>query len=677
MAISSQVLLDRERCVLCARCTRFSQQIAGDPFIELFERGALEQVAIYEDEPFESYFSGNTVQICPVGALTGAAYRFRARPFDLQSTPSACEHCASGCALRTDYRRGKVLRRLAGEDPEVNEEWNCDKGRWAFTYAHASRPAHHAAGATTRPASCVPTSWTEALERGGRGAARGPRQRRRRRAARRPAHRRGRLRLRQVRPRGARHQRHRLPGPPALRRGAGVPGRARRRGARRAGSPTPTSKPRRPCCWSASSRRRSRRSSSCGCARLRATTAPGCSRSPRSPPTACASSTAPCSATVPGDEAARSTRSADGSQTVADAAGAMRAARRGHPGRRAARRRAGCACPRRRGWPRRPARSWPGCRGARASAARSRPVRCRTCCPAVGWCPTRPRSRARARLALRAIARHAGRDTTGILIRRASGELSALLVGGVDPGDLPDPALAEAALDAAGFVVSLELRHSAVTERADVVLPVAPAVEKAGTFVDWEGRARPFDDGASGTRRARAMPASCTRSAERARASSWALPRVERGPRQWAAFGGATTIARPPDPRSRPQAAAEPGCRRGGAGDLALAARRRVAAGRRAAPGRHRQAPRCTCRRPPPPASVPLRASWSRSSTGRGSDHAAARASPTCPTAWSGCRPVTGLARPLATSASTHGVSRPHLPQEAPHETGCSPTTNT
>ena len=132
--ISSQVLLDRERCVLCARCTRFSEQISGDPFITLNERGALQQVGIYEKEPFESYFSGNTVQICPVGALTGASYRFRARPFDLVSTPSACEHCASGCNMLTDVRRGKTLRRLAGDDPSVNEEWNCDKGRWAFKY---------------------------------------------------------------------------------------------------------------------------------------------------------------------------------------------------------------------------------------------------------------------------------------------------------------------------------------------------------------------------------------------------------------------------------------------------------------------------------------------------------------------------------------------------------------
>ena len=132
--ISSQVLLDRERCVLCARCTRFSEEIAGDPFITLNERGALQQVGIYENQPFESYYSGNTVQICPVGALTGASYRFRARPFDLVSVNSACEHCASGCDLRTDIRRGKTLRRLAGDDPAANQEWNCDKGRWAFKY---------------------------------------------------------------------------------------------------------------------------------------------------------------------------------------------------------------------------------------------------------------------------------------------------------------------------------------------------------------------------------------------------------------------------------------------------------------------------------------------------------------------------------------------------------------
>ena len=166
--ISSQVLLDRERCVLCARCTRFSEQIAGDPFITLNERGALQQVGIYEKDPFNSYFSGNTVQICPVGALTGASYRFRARPFDLVSTPSACEHCASGCAMRTDVRRGKTLRRLAGDDASVNEEWNCDKGRWAFKYLSSkervSTPLVRGEDGELREAS-----WPEAIARAAAG----------------------------------------------------------------------------------------------------------------------------------------------------------------------------------------------------------------------------------------------------------------------------------------------------------------------------------------------------------------------------------------------------------------------------------------------------------------------------------------------------------------------------
>jgi len=160
--ISFSVLLDRERCVLCARCTRFSEQIASDPFITLNERGALQQVGIYENDPFKSYFSGNTVQICPVGALTGASYRFRARPFDLVSTPSACEHCASGCDMRTDVRRGKTLRRLAGDDPSVNEEWNCDKGRWAFKYVTSVDRLTHPL-LRNADGVLVQASWPEAL----------------------------------------------------------------------------------------------------------------------------------------------------------------------------------------------------------------------------------------------------------------------------------------------------------------------------------------------------------------------------------------------------------------------------------------------------------------------------------------------------------------------------------
>ena len=159
--ISAEVLLDRERCVLCARCTRFSEQIAGDPFIALIERGALQQVGIYEKEPFESYFSGNTIQICPVGALTSAAYRFRSRPFDLVSVPSVAEHDSSGAAIRVDYRRGKVMRRLAGDDPAVNEEWISDKDRFAFNYATTGDRLTHPL--IREDGELRPASWPEAL----------------------------------------------------------------------------------------------------------------------------------------------------------------------------------------------------------------------------------------------------------------------------------------------------------------------------------------------------------------------------------------------------------------------------------------------------------------------------------------------------------------------------------
>src|SRR5215813_11800722 len=170
VAISTGVLLDRERCISCTRCTRFSEQIAGDPFIEFFERGPDQFIGTAEGTPFNSYFSGNTVQICPVGALTGAAYRFRARPFDLVSTPSVCEHCAAGCRQRTDHRRGAVTRRLAGNDPQVNEEWNCDKGRWAFTYA--TQPDRLVSPLVRDDEGVLrAASWAEAIEAAATGLA--------------------------------------------------------------------------------------------------------------------------------------------------------------------------------------------------------------------------------------------------------------------------------------------------------------------------------------------------------------------------------------------------------------------------------------------------------------------------------------------------------------------------
>jgi NADH-quinone oxidoreductase subunit G len=161
VAVSPQVLLDRERCVLCARCTRFSEQISGDPFIELFERGALEQVAIYEDEPYESYFSGNVIQICPVGALTSTSYRFKARPFDVVTTPSVCDHCSAGCTLTVQSRRGEVQRQLARTNMDVNEEWSCDKGRFGFT--HLTAPGRLTRPALRRDGALVDATWGETL----------------------------------------------------------------------------------------------------------------------------------------------------------------------------------------------------------------------------------------------------------------------------------------------------------------------------------------------------------------------------------------------------------------------------------------------------------------------------------------------------------------------------------
>jgi len=137
IALSPLVSLDRERCVLCTRCTRFCDEISGDRFIELFARGAGEQVAISAGEDFRSPFSGNTVQICPVGALTSTPYRFVARPFDLRSVDTVCPHCASGCNLKLDVRRGQVVRHLARDNYDVNDAWLCDKGRYGYRFPDA------------------------------------------------------------------------------------------------------------------------------------------------------------------------------------------------------------------------------------------------------------------------------------------------------------------------------------------------------------------------------------------------------------------------------------------------------------------------------------------------------------------------------------------------------------
>ncbi len=484
--ISSQVLLDRERCILCARCTRFSDQIAGDPFIDMQERGALQQVGIYANEPFDSYFSGNTVQICPVGALTGAAYRFRARPFDLVSSPSVCEHCASGCAQRTDHRRGKVLRRLAGDDPEVNEEWNCDKGRWAFSYA--TQP-----DLITTPlirdadGSLVPASWSHAMVAAAQGleAARG-------------------------------------------RTGVLVGGRAtwedayayakftritldtndidfRARphsaeeadflAARIAGRPVTVSysdlesaplvllvgfEPEDESPIVFLRLRKAARKHGVPVYAI----APFATR-------ALKKMSGRLLKTVPGAEASTLDTLATGESSdplhdlLATPGAVIMAGERlaTVPGGLSAVARLADATGARLAWvPRRA-----GERGALEAGA----------LPALlpGGRPLADdaaRAQVCAAWHVAELPSAVGRDADGILAAAADGTLGALLVGGVEPADFADPDAVLAALDAAGFVVSLELRHSAVTERADVVFPVVPTTQKSGAFVNWEGRYRGF-----------------------------------------------------------------------------------------------------------------------------------------------------------------------------------------
>ncbi|MCX6512261.1 MAG: NADH-quinone oxidoreductase subunit NuoG [Actinobacteria bacterium] len=130
--ISDLVLLDRERCIQCSRCTRFADEIAGEAQIDFAGRGELVEVATFPSEPFSSYFSGNTVQICPVGALTATPYRFAARPWDLDQVESTCTSCALGCRVAVQSSGNRVTRLLGVDSEAVNHGWLCDKGRFSF-----------------------------------------------------------------------------------------------------------------------------------------------------------------------------------------------------------------------------------------------------------------------------------------------------------------------------------------------------------------------------------------------------------------------------------------------------------------------------------------------------------------------------------------------------------------
>ena len=495
--ISAQVLLDRERCVSCARCTRFAEQIAGDPFIELIERGAQQQVGISVagDEDFASYFSGNTVQICPVGALTGAAYRFRSRPFDLVSSPSACEHCASGCALRTDHRRGTVLRRLAGDDALVNEEWNCDKGRWAFQYA--TQNDRITTPLVRKDGELVPASWPEAL----RVAAEGLRASRGQagvlvggRATLEDAYayaKFARLALdtNDVDFRARPHDHEEAEFLAAQVAGRGPD----------SGAVTYADLDKAPAVLLIGFEPEDE--SPIVFLRLRKAVrvnktyvvaiAPLATRglrklggkllraAPHTEPEFLGALTAgslEAGLDDTGLEAAQKLREEGAVILVGERLACV-------PGALSAALRLAKVTGARLGWiPRRA-----GERGAVEAGALANLL--------PGGRPLGdPMARGQVATAwgVRALPTLEGRDGDAILTAARAGEISGLLIGGVDPADLPDPTGVLDALGAAGFLVSLEIRRSAVTELADVVFPVAAVAEKEGTFLDWEGRARTF-----------------------------------------------------------------------------------------------------------------------------------------------------------------------------------------
>jgi NADH-quinone oxidoreductase subunit G len=161
--ISDLVFLDRERCILCDRCTRFASEVAGDPLISFMGRGNETQVLTFPDAPFASYFSGNTVQICPVGALTAKPYRFKARPWDLEQEESTCTTCSVGCRITVQSSRNQVLRYQGVDIDPVNWGWLCDKGRFGFESIESDQRL--SAPLVRDGDQLVESSWPAALER--------------------------------------------------------------------------------------------------------------------------------------------------------------------------------------------------------------------------------------------------------------------------------------------------------------------------------------------------------------------------------------------------------------------------------------------------------------------------------------------------------------------------------
>jgi NADH-quinone oxidoreductase subunit G len=439
-------------------------------------------VGIYEREPFESYFSGNTIQICPVGALTSADYRFRSRPFDLVSTPSVAEHDACGSAIRVDHRRGRVMRRLAGNDPQVNEEWITDKDRFAFSYAQADDRITYPR--IREDGELRPASWPEAFAVAARGLA--------------GAGASGVLTGGRVTAEDAfaystfarvalgTHDIDFRARPHSAEEAAFLAAEVVLRGAGSGG-----------VTYSALESANSvllvglEPEDEAGSVFLRLRKA---NRKHRTR----VWSVAPFAtnglrklggaliATQPGAEARVVAGLAHDGDVELDSAGVILVGERMAtvPGALTAVAHLAHTSGAKLAWvPRRA-----GDRGAVETG----------CLPTLlpGGRPlTDPAARVDAATTwgLDSLPEHPGRDGDAIVAALAAGDLGGLVVGGVDADDTGDPAAFRAALASARFVVALELRDTDVTRAADVVFPVAAVTDKAGTFVNWEGRPRTFE----------------------------------------------------------------------------------------------------------------------------------------------------------------------------------------
>jgi len=499
LALSSEILLDRERCVLCQRCTRFSKEIAGDAFIDLQNRGAMQQIGTFDEDvldfdgyrpigvaaedesgkAFSSYYSGNTVQICPVGALTSAAYRFRSRPFDLVSSAGISEHDSSGSAIRTDHRRGKILRRLADEDPVVNEDWITDKDRFAFAWQNLddriTRPLVRVDGVL------VEASWPDAIAAAAAGIRAATEGKKAKGTAVLPG---GRVTFEDAyayqkfarvvlgtndvdaRTRVASDEELAFLGHHVAGRGLGVTFAELEK------APTVLLVGFEPEDEGGVVFLRLHKAAhkvfavapwlSRGNEKLGATliaTRPGDEGVALSelPADAMAALSEQGSVIIVGERAA----GAAGALTEALALAKKTGAKLAWIPRRAGERGAveAGALP----------TLLPGGRDVTKAAARS--------AVAAAWdvddLPAEP-----------------GRSASAIVAAAAKGQIGALVVGGVTPSDLAGDVAK--ALEKTDFVVSLEVRLGEVAEYADVVLPVAPPSEKSGTFLNWEGRLRSF-----------------------------------------------------------------------------------------------------------------------------------------------------------------------------------------